>query len=708
VVVVAGKIDEAKALALVNKHFGAIPKPSRVLEETYTEEPAQDGERLVTLRRVGDTPSLGIMYHAPAASHPDSAALQVLGSILSAQPSGRLYKALVDTKLVTNVSASSDGMHDPGTFEVNAGLPRGGNVEQVRDVILSTLETVKEGGVTQEEVDRAKRQFHKAREMASTDPNALAVRLSEAIADGDWRLYFINRDRVEQVTPEMVKEVATKYLTRSNRTVGYFLPTSQPERTPVPPTPDIAKLVEGYKGRDVSDSSESFDVSPLAIEARVQRPGPIEGVKVALLPKKTRGNMVHVHLTLHYGDAETLKGFENAATFLPQLMARATKQMTRQQLQDALDENVAVLGSGGFGGGRGGRRGGGGGGGALGSVTFSVETKRANLAPVLEILRQVLREPALPADEFEVMKVQRLAMLERGKTDPQALAANRLARLTSKYPPGDVRYVPTVDESIERLRRTTIDQVRTLYNDFLGASHGELTAVGDFEPSEVMPLLGRMLSGWKSGKPYARIERPFQPGIAPARVTIVTPDKENALFVAALSMPVGDEHPDYPALLIGNSILGGGTLSSRLGDRLRQKEGLSYGASSGFNASATDAHATLSMQAICNPRNLPKAVAAADEELARFLRDGATEKELTDARDGYTRQLEIRRTNDSALAGMLGNNLYLGRTMQHEVDLEASIRRLKTDDIAAAFRRHVDPSKLVLIGAGDVPPDAVK
>jgi zinc protease len=709
VVVVAGKIDEKKTLALLNKHFGAIPKPERTLDATYTEEPAQDGERFVTLRRVGDTPSLGIMYHAPAAAHPDSPALQMLGSILSSQPSGRLYKALIDTKMATNVSASSQGMHDPGTFEINAGLPRGGNVDQVRDVILSTTDTVKEHGVTQEEVDRAKRQFLKMREMAAADPNALAVRLSEAIAEGDWRLYFVIRDRVEQVTPEQVREVATKYLTRSNRTVGYFLPTTQPERTPVPPTPDLVAIVDGYQGRAVSDSAESFDVAPMAIEARVQRPGPIEGVKVALLPKKTRGNMVQVHLTLRYGDAETLKGFESAATFLSPLMARATKQMTRQQIQDALDRNVATLGSGGFGGGRGGRRGGGGGGGGgLGSLTFTVETKRANLAPVLEILRQVLREPALPADEFEVMKVQRLAMLERGKTDPQALAANRLERLTRKYPPGDVRYVPTIDESIDRLRNTTIEKVRTLYNDYVGASHGELTVVGDFEPSEVMPLLGRMLSGWKSGKPYVRIEHPYDPGIASVRETIVTPDKENALFVAALSMPVGDEHPDYPALTIGNFILGGGAISSRLGDRLRQKEGLSYGAGSSFNASPTDAEATLTLRAICNPKNLSKAIAAADEELARLLRDGVSEQELADARAGYIRQLEIRRTNDTALAGMLATNLDLGRTMQHDLDLEKSIRRLTSDDVARALRRHVDPKKLVVIGAGDLPADAVK
>jgi zinc protease len=708
VLVVAGRFDEKKALELVRRYFGAIPKPERRLEETYTEEPAQDGERVVTLRRVGDTPSVGVLYHAPAASHPDSPALQVLASILSAQPSGRLYKALVESKKAASVFASAQGMHDPGTFEVVAGLPRGGSVDEARDIILQAVESVKDQGVTEEEVDRARRQILKNHELAANDANQTAVRLSAAIAQGDWRLYFLTRDRVGQVTPGQVKEAAAKYLARSNRTVGVFLPTAQPERTPVPPTPDIARLVDGYKGRDVSESAEQFDASPLAIEQRVQRPEPIEGVKVALLPKKTRGGTVQVHLTLRYGDAENLKGFNEAAAFLPELMTRATKTLDRQQIQDALDKNVARLGTGGFAGGRGGRRGGGGGGGTLGALTFTVETKRANLAPVLEILRQVLREPALAADEFELMKVERLARLEQGRTDPQRLATNRLARLLAKYPPEDVRYVPTVDEEVERVKATTVEKVRTLYRDYVGASDGELTVVGDFEPSEVLPVLARALSGWKASKPYARIERPYQPGLGPARETIVTPDKANATYHAGLTMPVGDEHPDYPALLIGNFILGGGSLSSRLGDRLRQKEGLSYGASSNFAASPLEARATLLMQAICNPANLPRAVTCVDEEVARLLRDGVTGKELDMAKSGYARQQQNRRSSDAVLAAALASQLHAGRTMRYEADLEQSIDRLTPDAVNAALRKHVDPARLVVIGAGDVKPDTVK
>ena len=123
VLIIAGKFEEAKALALVEKYLGSIPKPTRKLDATYTEEPAQDGERSVTLRRVGAVGSAGVAYHVPAASHADWAPLSLLGGIISQSPNGRLYKALVESKLATSASGRSDNSHDPGLFFASASCP---------------------------------------------------------------------------------------------------------------------------------------------------------------------------------------------------------------------------------------------------------------------------------------------------------------------------------------------------------------------------------------------------------------------------------------------------------------------------------------------------------------------------------------------------------------------------------------------------------
>jgi zinc protease len=242
-VVVAGQFDEGRALAFMHKHFGAIPRPQRQLDTTYTEEPPQDGERLVTLRRVGHVGAVGAVYHIPAGPHPDFPALEVLANILSTQPSGRLYKALVEAGKATRAYAFALAMHDPGVLTLQAEVPHTGALEDVRDTLIATVEEVGTTGVTAEEVQRARQQILKARDLAAAQTSQLAIALSEWAAQGDWRLYFLYRDRIEKVTPEDVRSVAAHYLQRNNRTVGMFIPTAQPERIVVPSTPDVDALV---------------------------------------------------------------------------------------------------------------------------------------------------------------------------------------------------------------------------------------------------------------------------------------------------------------------------------------------------------------------------------------------------------------------------------------------------------------------------------
>jgi zinc protease len=702
VLIVAGKFDEAKALALVSKYFGVLPRPARKLEVTWTEEPPQDGERLVTLRRVGDVSAIGVAYHIPAGAQEDNAALQVLGSLLSTRPSGRLYKALVETRKASSASAGARREHDPGLFMADAEVPRDNSLEEARDILISTLENIGTQGVTAEEVNRAKQQILKARERAATDTAQVGIALSEWAAQGDWRLYFLSRDRIEQVTPDAVKAAAAKYLVRNNRTVGLFIPTDKAERIAVPPTPDIAAMVSDYKGRAAIAEGEVFDPTPEHIEARVQRLELPEGIKVTLLPKKSRGQEVHLTLTLRYGNDENLKGLEPASGFLAELMLHGTKKLSYQQFRDELDRLGAALATGGGGGGRrGGRRGGGGGGGGVGAVSFSIQAKRDTMPDVLKLLQQVLREPALPADEFEVMKRERLAALDQMKTEPAMLAPRLLQRELNSYPPEDIRYTPTVEESIARLKAVTYEQVAQLYRDYLGSQAGELSIVGDFDTNACLAILKETLTDWKASKPYARIAWPLTSEAAGSQHKLETPDKANATFTAGLLFPLRDDDPDYPALLLGNYLFGGGTLSSRLGNRIRQKEGLSYGVTSSLSVSSQDRRAGFTISAIVNPRNIERLQQCALDELDRLLRDGVTADELNKAREGYLQTLKLGRASDSSLAGTLSGLSHLGRTMAWEADLEKKLVAVTPEQVKSALNRHIAAGKLVLVSAGD-------
>lgn len=682
--VVAGRFDEQKALEYIGKYFGELKRPERVLEQTYTEEPPQDGERMVTLRRVGDVAVVGALYHIPAGAHPDFPAIDVLETALTSQPSGRLYKALVEQKKAADISGAAFAWHDPGVLRFMAEVATGNSPEAVLEALLDTLEVVVDRGLTKEEVDRAKQRLLKQRELAASDTAQLAIELSEWAAQGDWRLYFLYRDRLEQVTVYDVNRVAREYLQPTNRTVGLYIPTEQPQRTTVPPTPPLAEMIGDYKGRESTSAGEVFDVAPDKIEARTQRTA-IDGIRVALLPKKTRGNTVVVRLTLRYGDKQSLVGFNKAAEALPVLMTRGTKQLTRQQIQDFLDQNLATLQASG----------------QPGEATFFIQTKREKLLAVLDLLRQVLREPTLPASELEIWRQQVRSDLEQGLTDPQALAVRKVQRVLSPYPPNDVRYIPTLEEELKQLQDLEASAVRKLYADFLGSHAGQLVVVGDFDPEETLASFQSMLQGWKARQPYERFGRTGEVDVREDLVRIETPDKANAFYFAGYVTPLSDAHPDYPALVIANYIFGAGALSSRLGDRIRQKEGLSYGVGSVLRASSLDERATLSMYAITNPANIDRVIAGIREELLRMRDEGVTAQELETAQQGYLQHQEVNRTEDPYLARILDETLYAGRTMEYYSQLEERIRRLTPEEVTAAFRKHIDPRRVYVVVAGD-------
>jgi zinc protease len=688
--VIAGSFDAEKALEYVRKYFGAIPRPRRELDRTYTEEPPQDGQRTVTLRRVGDTGLVGVAYHVPSGPDPEFAAVQVLSYILATEPAGRLYKALVETQKATSVFGWVRPQHDPGLMYQMAEVRKDDSLEVVRDTLLETIERVGEEGVTQEEVDRVRQQILKQRELQMSDSSQVAVDLSNWASQGDWRLFFLYRDRIEQVTPEQVQAAAAKYLRPNNRTVGMFIPTERADRIAVPPRPDVAAMVRDYEGREAVVEGEQFDPSPENIDARTTRFALPGGLQVALLPKKTRGESVHLRLDLRYGDVENLRGFESACDLLPQWMTRGTAQLTYQQLQDELDKNRTRLNASG----------------GIGRATFSLESKGPQLTAVLGLLRQILREPSLPDAELEVLRREELAQLESAQSDPQFLAGRRLRSVTQPYPNDDVRYAPTIEEEIKRLQTLTPDQVRKLYKGFLNGRSGQLALVGDFDPQEIRPLLESMFADWDAEQAFARIPRQAFTEVPGQTVTINTPDKANAVVYGGMMLAMKDTDDDLPALVLGNFVLGGGALSSRLGDRVRQKEGLSYGIFSGFSADALDPAARWTIAAIANPQNVPKVQTAIREEIDRLLADGIPAEELTQAKSGYLQRQTVSRTNDSQLVSQLTESLEAGRTMAYHADLEARIAELSDDQIVRALRKHLVPERLIVVLAGDFEKDS--
>ena len=684
-VVLAGKFDQSKALEYLEKHFGSIEIPQRALPKTYTEEPAQDGERIVVLRRTGDTQYLGAAYHTVAASHPDYPATQILASILSNVPSGPLYETMVESELASSASAFVLSGFDPGLFLAMAEVSQDGDLDEVQEKFLATLENVGEEQITDEAVKRAVTRALKARERQFANSERVALNLSEWRAYGDWRLYFLHRDRVEKVTRQDVVRVAKEILIKSNRTLGRFEPTDSPRRAEIPSKPDLKQALANYKGRQKIAEGEDFQPLPEIIEKRTIRGVLKSGIKYALLPKKTRGEVVNLSGEINYGDQENLKGRTTAAALLPALLSRGTSELSFQQFRDRLDELGSRLNFGG----------------STGSLTFGIQTKRENLGATIQLMQQALRSPLLDEEELDIIRRRMITQMESMRSDPQGLAGTAIRRKLAPYPANDVRYAPTIEENIQRYRSASIDEVKEIHSQFLNGQHGSIAIVGDFDANTIVDELEPVFAEWKSDKNYARIESPAISGIQGERVVINTPDKQNAIYIAGTVLKMSDTDVDYEPLLIGNYVLGGGPLSSRLADRVRKQDGLSYGVGSQFRASDQDESAMFMMFAISNPDNTPKVVNAIDEEVTRFVQSGVTSEELEKAKQSYLKNRRGRRAADRALARILLSNLKNDRTMAFQQESDQRIEALNKQQVNNALKRNLNKENLVIVTAGD-------
>jgi zinc protease len=681
--IITGKFDQAKVLAWVREFFGPLPRPKAGPTPMYTLDPVQDGERSVTLRRVGGVPLLYAGYHIAPAAAPDYAAVELINLILGDTPSGRLHKQLTEKQLAASVFAFSEGLADPGFMILGAQLGPGQEMARARDALTKAVESLGSEPITADELERARAKWLKSWGMAFADPQQVGAGLSEAVAQGDWRLFFLIRDRIKALSLADVQRVASQVLVSSNRTLGEYIPTATPVRAPVPARVDVAAQFKNFKPSDQVAQVEAFDASPANIDARTQRFSLAPGLKVAFLPKASRGQAVKAVLNLRFGTEASLKGWGEAPTALAELLDKGGAGLSRQQVQDRLDALQSEVS---FSGGD-------------GLLTVSIDSRREHLPAVIRLVGQLLRQPALPPDVLEELRRQALSMVASQRKEPGAVVANALARHDNPYPPGDVRYARTFDEIEADWTSLSIERVKAYHDKFLSASHAEFAAVGDFDAAALRAALTAAFEGWRSDEPYARVPDPLLP-VSPTRLVLPTPDKQNATLTVTQPVPLSDRDADYPALTLANYLLGSGG-DSRLWNRIREKEGLSYSVYSHVDWNVMEPHSTWAATAIFAPQNLAKVEKALQEEVRKALTEGFTQAELEAGRKGLLNYRRLSRAQDDRLASAWANNLYVGRTFAESARVDEALEALTLEQVNAALRRYVKPEQFVTGVGGD-------
>jgi zinc protease len=480
-----------------------------------------------------------------------------------------------------------------------------------------------------------------------------------------------------------VQRVSAKYLIESNRTTGTFLPAAQtPLRADVAAPTDPSIALQGYKGGDAIAQGETFNSSASNVAKHTKYLEVRKGIKLALIEKKERGGLVVADLVFHFGNPTNLANTSTLGEVVAVMLQRGTEKKTRQQIQDTLDALKAVI--------------------RVsyepGGLAVSVLSTHENLAATLALVAEILRQPSFPASELALLKQQAITQSEARRHNPDAIAREIAERTSNPYPPESPRYVPTIDQRIAAIQAITPEDVRRFYR-LANASNADISIVGEFDSAAIAQTINSLFGDWQSSSPFVRIPTTYF-SIPGGRKIVEVADKANATYVGRINLSMREDDPDYPALLMATQMMGGGALHSRLADRIRQKDGLSYSVSMRLSAELIDHVGSLSFYAIFAPQNLGRLETDIQEEFASAEATGFKAEELDAARTGWLRSRSLARSQDSYLSGTLSEYSFAGLTFENEVRLEQAVSKVTPDDAARALKKYASPGNFLFVGAG--------
>ncbi|WP_111976974.1 M16 family metallopeptidase [Algibacillus agarilyticus] len=684
VLTIAGRFDPEHVKTLVKEKFGVLAKPEAPIESLYTVEPTQDGERIVNLRRVGDVPWVGLLYHIPSGLHKDAAALRVLQQILADASRGRLKTDIVDTQLGTAAMAFSFMLKDSSQLYLFAQGSKDQDTKQLELELIKQAEHIKDKPITNDEVTRAQTTLLKQAEMALRDVQGVGMELSEYIAKGDYRHLFYFRDLVQAVTAADVQRVAEQYLIQSNRTLGRFIPTVEPKRADIPQPASLDELLKDYVGQEVAAAGEVYDNNVANITARLRQQTWAQGTELMVYPKKLRGEEIHLQMVFPTGSPKTLAGHVSAFSFLGSQVLSGNTQYTKAQIADKLDalkSNVSISSR-------------------LGEIYVGITTDKAHLQAVVKFVGELLSNPTFPAGELENAKRASISALEQQRNDPNAQALQLYREAMNAYPIGHPKAVQTIDEKIAGIQALTSADLAALYKAHITINQGYIAVVGDVNASALSVQLQEAI-----GHLTTPVEYQYMPAQLHDKQGLVlskqTPDKSNANLYIINRLDINPKHPDYMALNIANSIFGQDTFSSRIGKRIRVEEGYSYSVRSGLSTSELDEHGVFWAMAIAAPENMPNVIQAYKEEVAKVVQNGFTQKELDLAIEGFVNSRKRAWAEDAAIPNVLIDSKRINKSLAtYDAEIQA-VQALTLTDIHNAFKQYIANKDINVFQAGD-------
>ncbi|MFZ6871670.1 M16 family metallopeptidase [Undibacterium sp. Di27W] len=672
VLLVAGKFDTGMVLKTISREFGRIPAPQSALPNIPTIEPAQQGERQIILRKKENADAVILAYHLPSLLHPDHVSLKFAAFMISASrelrnEAGDIFPAN------PGVGFHLEGTAQNGLIFFSHTNSPGSLDENSAKGLTKVIETFGKNTWPQQELDFIKNKYMNGFSASMNDPRFLNFWISEYIAAGDWRSMFLEKDRMVSMTSEQIQKAALRYFVRENRTTGILLSEEKSTDSSIPPVPTASEALKEFSHRDEYATVAEFNTSAEHIQQSTRRLK-IGNIEAALLAKPTRGQAVSVELVLHWGDENSLAGKRWIENLTAQVLPNGTNSYGKESLEA---ERVKAR--------------------IRGGIT-KFTTDKAHLKQALQLMMLNLKEPNL-AHLYSILSNERLLWTKSAST-PERMARDELARHFNNFPPGDVRALETAQQVLTELSTIKATDVIDFHKQFYGASNGHIAIVGDFDIDETKAVLEQEFQAWESKSPYQLAHQHFIER-QPLHKFLDTPGKENGTFLGQLDVPVGINEADFTALTVASYLLGSHPIESRLGRRVRLKEGWSYGVTSSLTPYATDAVSNWEITASAASPNIEKLKQAILEEMQLLVINGFTQNELQMAKSSLSHlQLQARHNNDY-LATEWSSLLHHGVDYSWQIQRDAALQNLSLEQLNKATRQYLQPERWSIVTTGD-------
>ncbi|GAC1489969.1 MAG: pitrilysin family protein [Chamaesiphon sp.] len=692
--VIVGDFQTEPTLKNVKEVFGNIPDrqsestPNATSQNTTASaSQATIGESKkqnpIVLKEPGSASLLQVVYPLPAVNNPDDPALDVMDYILTGGRTSRLYQSLVQSGLASNVGGGTNNLVAGGWYELSATAAAGKDLTTIEQALTRTLADLQNKGVTEEEINQAKTQLRAGVILQNRNISSQASQLgNDQTTAGDYRYTDRYLAEVDKVSAADVQRVAQTYLKEDKRTLGFFEPTQRAGKP-------------GAGATSATRTSESFNLGPPVAPAEVAKYlPPVESqvtsttqvlptifnlannLQVLLLPD-TSSPTVTLSGNIRAGTEFDSKTKGGVASLTAENLMNGTTNKNALAIAKILESRGASLG---FSANREG-------------VSIGGQSLTGDLPTLIQVLSDVMQNATFPTDELELSRQRALTALKVALDTPSRLGIRTFQQAV--YPENHPFHVFPTEATLKDINRADVKQ---FYKEHYQPNGTVLALVGNFDPQAVRSLLENQLGTWQATEKLPTLNYPAVS--LPAKVIQLNPllpgKTESVTFIGYKGIDRKD--PRFYAALVMNQIVGGDTLSSRLGTELRDRQGLTYGIYSSFQAGKTPGPFLISMQTA--PEDASRAIARTIALLQQIRAQGLTAAEVDAAKRSLTSSYIVSLANPNELASEILMNAVYGLSPEEIRDFISHIQSVTPTQVNQAAKDLLHPDNLVVVTAG--------